>query len=76
MGGILNQTKRSDQGIAEFERALALDPNLATAQGTSVSLRFWSVAPKKLEPMKMRLCASLRATVSPGYGCISPAPLR
>jgi adenylate cyclase len=33
MGGILNQTKRSDQGIAEFERALALDPNLATAQG-------------------------------------------
>jgi TolB-like protein/class 3 adenylate cyclase len=33
MGGVLNQTKRSDQGIAEFERALALDPNLATAQG-------------------------------------------
>ena len=33
MGGILNQTKRSDQGIAEFERALALDPNLATAHG-------------------------------------------
>ena len=33
MGGILNQTKRSDQGIAEFERALALNPNLATAQG-------------------------------------------
>jgi TolB-like protein/class 3 adenylate cyclase len=33
MGGILNQTNRSDQGIAEFERALALNPNLATAQG-------------------------------------------
>ena len=33
MGGILNQTRRSDQGIAEFERALALNPNLATAQG-------------------------------------------
>jgi adenylate cyclase len=33
MGGILNQTKRSDQGIAEFDRALALNPNLATAQG-------------------------------------------
>ena len=33
MGGILNQTKRSDQGIAELERALALDPNLATAHG-------------------------------------------
>jgi tetratricopeptide (TPR) repeat protein len=33
MGGILNQTNRSDQGIAEFERALALDPNLATAHG-------------------------------------------
>jgi TolB-like protein/class 3 adenylate cyclase len=31
MGGILNQTNRSDQGIAEFERALALDPNLAAA---------------------------------------------
>ena len=33
MGGVLNQTHRSEQGIAEFERALALDPNLATAQG-------------------------------------------
>ncbi|HZZ21462.1 MAG TPA: adenylate cyclase [Roseiarcus sp.] len=33
MGGILNQTNRSDQGIAEFERALALDPNLAAAHG-------------------------------------------
>ena len=33
MGGILNQTHRSDQGIAELERALALDPNLATAHG-------------------------------------------
>ena len=33
MGGILNQTNRSDRGIAEFERALALDPNLAAAHG-------------------------------------------
>ena len=33
MGGVLNQTNRSQQGIAEFERALALDPNLATAHG-------------------------------------------
>jgi adenylate cyclase len=33
MGGVLNQTHRSGQGIAEFERALALDPNLATAHG-------------------------------------------
>ena len=33
MGGVLNQTKRSDQGIAELERALALDPNRATAHG-------------------------------------------
>jgi TolB-like protein/class 3 adenylate cyclase/Tfp pilus assembly protein PilF len=33
MGGVLNQTHRSEQGIAEFERALALDPNLATAHG-------------------------------------------
>jgi tetratricopeptide (TPR) repeat protein len=31
LGGIMTQTKRSDQGIAEFERALALDPNLASA---------------------------------------------
>ena len=28
MGGILIETRRADQGIAEFERALALDPNL------------------------------------------------
>jgi tetratricopeptide (TPR) repeat protein len=33
MGGVLNQTNRSAQGIAEFERALALYPNLATAHG-------------------------------------------
>jgi hypothetical protein len=33
MGDVLNQTHRSDEGIAELERALALDPNLATAQG-------------------------------------------
>ena len=30
LGVIQTQTKRSDQGIAEFERALALDPNLAS----------------------------------------------
>jgi adenylate cyclase len=33
MGGILTQTRRADQGIAEFERALALDRNLAAAYG-------------------------------------------
>ena len=33
MGGILTQTKRADQGIAEYEGALALDPNLAAAHG-------------------------------------------
>jgi adenylate cyclase len=33
MGGILTQTKRADQGIAEFDLALALDPNLAVAYG-------------------------------------------
>jgi hypothetical protein len=33
MGGVLTQTRRADQGIAEFERALALDRNLAAAYG-------------------------------------------
>ena len=33
MGGVLNQTHRSAQGIAEFEQALALDPNYAAAHG-------------------------------------------
>ena len=33
MGDVLNQTNRSEQGIAEFERALALDLNLARAHG-------------------------------------------
>ncbi len=51
LGGILNQTKRTAQAIAEFERALALDPNLADAHGTSVSPRFLSVAPKRPKPM-------------------------
>ena len=34
LGGIMTQTKRSDQSIAEFERALALDPNLASAHAS------------------------------------------
>ena len=33
MGGIRIETKRVDQGVAEFEQALALDPNLASAHG-------------------------------------------
>jgi TolB-like protein len=33
MGGILIQTRRADRGLAELERALALDPNLAAAHG-------------------------------------------
>ena len=33
LGAVLNQTGRSEQGIPELERALALDPNLATAHG-------------------------------------------
>jgi TolB-like protein/Flp pilus assembly protein TadD len=33
MGGILSQMKRAEQGIAELERALALNPNLAAAHG-------------------------------------------
>jgi TolB-like protein len=33
LGGVLHQTKRPDQAIAELERALALDPNLAAAHG-------------------------------------------
>ena len=70
MGGILNQTKRSDQGIAEFERAWPSIRTWPLHRGTSVLLRFLSVTRKKLEPTKTRLCASPRATVSSGYGCI------
>jgi tetratricopeptide (TPR) repeat protein len=33
LGGILHQTKRPDQAIAELERALVLDSNLAAAHG-------------------------------------------
>ena len=33
LGGVLHQTKRPDQAIAELERALVLDPNLAAAHG-------------------------------------------
>ena len=33
MGATLIQTRRTDQGIAELERALVLDPNLAVAHG-------------------------------------------
>ena len=34
LGGVMTQTKRSDQAIPEFERALALDPNLASAHAS------------------------------------------
>ena len=33
LGGVLHQTRRPDQAIAELERALVLDPNLAAAHG-------------------------------------------
>ena len=33
LGGVLLQTKRSEQAIAQLERALVLDPNLAAAHG-------------------------------------------
>jgi TolB-like protein len=33
LGGVLHQTKRPNQAIAELERALVLDPNLAAAHG-------------------------------------------
>jgi TolB-like protein len=33
LGSVLHQTRRPDQAIAELERALVLDPNLAAAHG-------------------------------------------
>ena len=45
LGGVLHQTKRPDQAIAELERALALDPNLAAAHGEIGLAKFLSVAP-------------------------------
>ena len=49
MGGVLNQTNRSDQGIAEFERALALDPNLATAHGDMGLAKIFVGRPEETE---------------------------
>ncbi|HZZ25420.1 MAG TPA: adenylate/guanylate cyclase domain-containing protein [Roseiarcus sp.] len=49
MGGVLNQTNRSAQGIAEFERALALDPNLATAHGDMGLAKIFVGRPEETE---------------------------
>jgi TolB-like protein/class 3 adenylate cyclase len=49
MGGILIETKRSDQGIAEFKRALALDPNLATAHGLMGLAKIYVGHPEETE---------------------------
>ncbi len=73
MGGILVETKRAEQGIAEFKRALVLDPNLAMLTGSWVSPRYSSVTPKKPEPMKTKRCVCLRETVPRGSGCTSRA---
>ena len=55
LGGVLHQTKRPDQAIAELERALVLDPNLAAAHGgIGLTQRFLSVAPERPKPAERR----------------------
>ena len=73
MGAILNQTKRSDQGVAELERALALDPNLATAHGDiGLAKILPGVALMKPRLMKKKPCALSSAR----QFCLAMAALR
>jgi hypothetical protein len=68
MGVVQSYTNRAAQGIAELERALALDQNLASARGFIGLAKFLSDAPKKPRAMFSKLCASVRATTLPMPG--------
>ena len=51
LGLLLSATNRATQGIAECERALALDSNLANAHAFIGSQSIYSVAPMKQKLM-------------------------
>ena len=73
LGLVYTLTKRAAQGIAECERALALDQNLAQAHAGSETLRFTSVGRKKSRPMFLRPCASVRVIQLLPTGCFTRA---
>ena len=62
LGAVQIRTNREAQGIAECERALALDPNLADAHGII------GVAARKPRAMSRRLSASVLAMREPMSG--------
>ena len=61
-------TNRAAQGIAECERALALDRNLANAHAFIGLAKYLSAAARKPRPMSTRHFASLLAISSPTGG--------
>ena len=62
------QSKRGAQGIAECERALALNPNLAAAHAQLVSRKYSTVIPRKLRAMNLTRCASVPTIRRPVSG--------
>ena len=71
LGGILVHTKRSDQAIAELERASVLDPNLASAHGGIGLAKMFIGRAEETEAHVSEALRLLLATVLPGSGCIS-----
>ena len=72
MGLVQLQTKRATQAVAEFERALALDPNLADARAHVGLAKLFDGRGKKLNVRKTRHFGSPPVTIAHGFGCISP----
>jgi hypothetical protein len=61
-----SRTKRGTQGIAERERALALNPNLASAHTQIGLAKLFDGHPEETE--SMRRCASVLTTWKPVFG--------
>jgi tetratricopeptide (TPR) repeat protein len=68
MGAVQISTNRAAQGIAECERALALDRNLVNAHGIIGLAKYLSVAERKPRHMCTRRCASALTIRSVIYG--------
>jgi TolB-like protein len=73
LGGVQIWTNRATQGIAECERALALDRNLAAAHAVIGLAKIYLGRCGKLRLISTRRSASVLAIRSPTPGCTSRA---
>ena len=70
MGLLQLQTRRATQAVAELERSLALNPNLADARAHISLAKLLTVAVRKPRVTRKRRSGSRHAIIAHGSGCI------